>query len=354
MLISLGAFAQVFTSKSMKGFWTENSSWVGGQAPGVANLQNENITIYGFIRLDGGLSFNNNSSLTINDTLFINGNLTFNNKAKINIGNNGVLIVNGNYDTNNNIDISNGGVVIVTGEFSTNNGSEITNNGNIYLYDDDPEFGGNSNISGNEPGSEDDLMNDQPMLFDIVQSANTSMPLELMYFKDKIEENRILLRWATSFERNSDIFTIERSSDMMHWKAMGEVAGAGNSADIQNYSFADVSPISGKAYYRLKATDFDGNSEYHKVIGVDFENTVQAASVYPNPLTGNNLNISTGFDASEQGKVHILNLYGKEVYKEILQSGINSINFANSLEPGIYIVLVRQGAIEQKLKLQVN
>jgi len=44
--------------------------------------------------------------------------------------------------------------------------------------------------------------------------------------------------------------------------AIGTVKGAGNSNALKSYSFADVTPITGNDYYRLKQVDKNGNTQY--------------------------------------------------------------------------------------------
>src|SRR2546425_4467281 len=55
-----------------------------------------------------------------------------------------------------------------------------------------------------------------------------------------------------------------RSIDSRNFSAIGNVI-AGNNSNTNNYSFTDILPLQGKAYYRLKMIDRDGQyrSEEH-------------------------------------------------------------------------------------------
>jgi hypothetical protein len=82
-------------------------------------------------------------------------------------------------------------------------------------------------------------------------------------------------------EVNNDHFTLERSSDGLHYIVIGTVPGKGDNNQPVNYFFTDQSPEQGSNYYRLIQTDRDGQS---KILGT---RTVEAAEIAlrvgPNP-----------------------------------------------------------------------
>jgi hypothetical protein len=97
------------------------------------------------------------------------------------------------------------------------------------------------------------------------------LPIELLSFTPDIKADRIELNWTTGTEINNDYFTIERSRDMYGWEVLGFVPGAGNSSVPLSYSFSDLRPLDGLAYYRLKQTDFDGKFEYFGPIAAHYD-----------------------------------------------------------------------------------
>jgi hypothetical protein len=97
------------------------------------------------------------------------------------------------------------------------------------------------------------------------------LPIELLSFTPDIKADRIELNWTTGTEINNDYFTIERSRDMYGWEVLGFVPGAGNSSVPLSYSFSDLRPLDGLAYYRLKQTDFDGQFEYFGPIAAHYD-----------------------------------------------------------------------------------
>ena len=58
-------------------------------------------------------------------------------------------------------------------------------------------------------------------------------------------EDNVLLSWQTASEINNEKFIVEKSFDANNWFQIGEVKGAGNSANVLNYSFFDDALILG-------------------------------------------------------------------------------------------------------------
>ncbi len=135
----------------------------------------------------------------------------------------------------------------------------------------------------------------------------------MLYFNGNIKGHKILLNWATASEKDFDFFTIERSSDAENFTAIGKIQGNGNSNNIQKYIFADHSALKGKSYYRLKATDFDGSVEYHKIIMLEYKTVSSSFSIFPNPLEGQTFTLKSDLKIDEQSIIRIYNTVGVEV-----------------------------------------
>lgn len=116
-------------------------------------------------------------------------------------------------------------------------------------------------------------------------SVNTpvSLPIELVYFQAKSEQNDVKLNWETAVEINNDYFTIERSFDGIHFSPITRMDGAGNSTHKIDYLTIDKDYINGINYYRLIQTDYNGEETTSKIVSVDmtkknnqFMNTVNS------------------------------------------------------------------------------
>ncbi len=129
----------------------------------------------------------------------------------------------------------------------------------------------------------------------------TPLPIELVDFRvEKTEDNTVKLIWQTASETNNSHFTIERSADGINIEDIAIVAGAGNSTGLLSYQYTDQKPLSGRSFYRLRQTDFDGSSVPSEFLSVflEPEEREYTYKLYPNPLkTGTSLWI--GFNPSQ-------------------------------------------------------
>ena len=95
-------------------------------------------------------------------------------------------------------------------------------------------------------------------------AINITLPVDLISFEAEREEDNIKLNWSTASEENNDYFEIQKSYDGEVFTPIGYVDGAGNSNAVLEYSYTDSE--TGKAYYRLKQLDYDGEFEYSDIV----------------------------------------------------------------------------------------
>lgn len=103
----------------------------------------------------------------------------------------------------------------------------------------------------------------------IVESPPVDLPIELLYFKGKNENETNILYWSTASEINNDYFTIEKSYDGYIFKDIDYIVGAGHSTHQLYYEYHDSNTQPFITYYRLKQTDYDGKYEYSEIISID-------------------------------------------------------------------------------------
>ncbi|SHL41425.1 T9SS type A sorting domain-containing protein [Hymenobacter psychrotolerans] len=96
--------------------------------------------------------------------------------------------------------------------------------------------------------------------------------------------------WKTASEQNNRRFVVERSANGQDFTALGTVAGSGTTSTARSYSYTDVAPLAGTAYYRLRQEDTDGTAAYSPVVAVQGCAGCGvgrlALAVAPNPGTG--------------------------------------------------------------------
>ncbi|MFT6166656.1 MAG: hypothetical protein ACJASF_001349 [Vicingaceae bacterium] len=178
------------------------------------------------------------------------------------------------------------------------------------------------------------------------------LPVKLLSFTGKCNNQSVLLEWSTASEINNDYFLVQRSTDGTNWQPVTRVDGNNSiSTSLKKYSFIDLKQQNAISYYRLKQTDFNGTFEYSGIIS---QNTcskkVAEVVIYPNPVS-ETLNLSFDGDKSQVLSLSIYNVMGKMVYySELYQS---KIVFENKLN-GIYFLHVTTPSENTSTKFLVN
>ena len=111
------------------------------------------------------------------------------------------------------------------------------------------------------------------------------LPVELISFTAKKENDFVKCEWQTASEINSDYFTLERSADGILFEPIATLKAAGHSTVIKSYSSIDENPLKGNSYYRLRQTDTDGKISYSQTEHI-FTGGDAQYSFYPNPSSG--------------------------------------------------------------------
>lgn len=114
----------------------------------------------------------------------------------------------------------------------------------------------------------------------------TVLPIELTEFNGISQDDHSKLYWTTATEINNDYFILEKSDDGITWRDIARIDGAGNSTQINNYSFNDYELLPVIMYYRLKQVDFDGKKTYSQIVTLHYTNNNGGFAIFPNPSKG--------------------------------------------------------------------
>lgn len=338
------------------GNWTSANVWSSANAPSSNIGSNTHLIIRDSVFLDNDLEIN--GTLTIesggvlvlssgnnievkNGTLNVEGKLyaddanIINGSGRINFksGSESYFKNFTNNTTGGNLTIETNAMIYVSGNFSST--GSATNNGTIKVEGDyhatnlqnDGDILVIGNISGTTTGTP--------------PQSVTALPIELLFFEARVEEEAVKLKWATASEVDNDFFTIERADKEGIFQPIATIDGAGNSIHQINYETTDRFPNMGINYYRLKQTDFDGTYEYAKVVAVKLGDVFEGMniSVFPNPAT-DRLFVSVPHRLSESAVLNLIDQSGRlRKTKTITGHEGNVVNLnLDGLTKGVYIL----------------
>jgi hypothetical protein len=174
----------------------------------------------------------------------------------------------------------------------------------------------------------------------VILVPNPLLPIEYVNFNGENRGAINHLYWSTASEVNNARFDIERSVDGVNFHKIGEVAGAGMSASLRNYTFDDLQPFIGINYYRLRQVDFDGNAAYSRVVALEVKAQNGDHRFFPNPSQGE-LTYQSFSSIEEEVQIEVIDVLGRRLQVKQYQTlpGLNQISIDLSAYPaGAYVI----------------
>ncbi|MEO6328648.1 MAG: T9SS type A sorting domain-containing protein [Ginsengibacter sp.] len=158
-----------------------------------------------------------------------------------------------------------------------------------------------------------------------LSTANFTLPVTLVKFSGRLQNNHVSLTWITTDELNTKQFIIESNNNSTSFTHIGNVA-AQSTSGIHQYSFIDTRPLTGNSIYRLKMIDKDGNFTYSNIVSIKADNGAFRFSAYPNPAK-NTFNLKTLSVKNNEITLFVINQGGELIMRKIvyLTNGENII-----------------------------
>jgi hypothetical protein len=168
-----------------------------------------------------------------------------------------------------------------------------------------------------------------------LSDGKTPLPVELISFTGKAENNAVRLAWATASELQNKGFEIERRTELSEWKSLDFVDGHGTTNQRSNYSYLDRSTAAGNNYYRLRQIDLDGKSVYSQPVTVQ----VGTATFSLSPVPATDVLTLNGLGAGKH-VAEIYNARGQRVLSQELKDEAATTVAVRALPAGVYMVRV--------------
>jgi subtilisin family serine protease len=112
------------------------------------------------------------------------------------------------------------------------------------------------------------------------------LPIELIDFSAKPIKDKIEVEWITGSENNNSHFITEKTFDGRFWYGLTITQGKGTTSEETQYTEFDFSPKVGVQYYRLTQVDYNGDKTIYSPISINYGETGNMLSLYPNPSNG--------------------------------------------------------------------
>ncbi|MDZ4707091.1 MAG: T9SS type A sorting domain-containing protein [Saprospiraceae bacterium] len=169
----------------------------------------------------------------------------------------------------------------------------------------------------------------------ILASCASFFPVSLIFFRATAGLGKSILQWQTASEQDLAFYTIEHSTDGVHFQTIGTQSVVGNSIQLKTYQLVHYSPPSGHNYYRLKMIDQDGGFNYSDVVSL---RGLEKIKVYPNP-TQNKVYIR-GLEG-QSVRVIVKDMIGRLLFETFISEG-QAIDLSKH-QSGVYLLSVESG-----------
>jgi hypothetical protein len=177
----------------------------------------------------------------------------------------------------------------------------------------------------------------------------TPLPVELISFNAQYNGRTVDINWTTLSEMNNDFFSVERAGNSFDFSEIIRVDGAGNSNSSLNYFAVDVEPITGVSYYRLRQTDFDGQTEAFRPVAVKI-NALNEVFIFPDKPNGQII-VSCDDCIGNTTLIELIDATGKTVSRIFTECASPCVIPSNHLPEGFYLMRISSGEFVSRHKI---
>lgn len=193
----------------------------------------------------------------------------------------------------------------------------------------------------------------------VLVEKNHPLPVTWLDYSADCSQKEVTIKWSTASEQNADFFTVERSFDGSVFSGIATLPANGNSNTVKKYSFVDTDPYSGKSYYRIRETDFNGATMVSGLMPVNDCSEDLSFFVYPNPATGSSqLNVTVSGVKDSEVLIVVTDMLGREFFSKVtlLTDGqqVIAIDPSHQLAAGVYTIVASSKDEIQKKKIVIQ
>jgi hypothetical protein len=165
------------------------------------------------------------------------------------------------------------------------------------------------------------------------------LPVKFLGFNVARKGSDVMVQWSTSEETGAFRYELERSFDAANWNTISYITAAGNSSNLNNYSYTDRSMGSKTAYYRVKQVDNDGKYAYTAVRSI--QSDAGAAGIKLVSMQ-NRLVLQFPQEVKNGVTVRIISYNGQVVKEQRVEQVFGQV-ILNANVKGSYVISVSNG-----------
>jgi hypothetical protein len=174
----------------------------------------------------------------------------------------------------------------------------------------------------------------------VFKQTLSTLPVTFTNIRAYQLNNNIAVEWKVENELNMLKYDVEKSTDGVSFETSGTTNATGGNSANNTYSWLDVKALHGNNFYRIKSYDLSGQVKYSAVVNVVISSGTGSYSIYPNPVTGNVINLVMNNQPAGLYQIQLTNAIGQLIFVKSIQfnggSSTQQLNTGDKLTPGIY------------------
>ena len=187
-----------------------------------------------------------------------------------------------------------------------------------------------------------------------VESAFAPLPVELISFDAKIQDQEVRLEWFTASEIDLEGYHLMRSIDGVDFIELAFIPAM----DLGSYSYIDKGVAGGNTYYyQLLSQDFDGTTYDSKKVSAILDEVEQnelVKALYPNPTSGEIKLILEPLTTTRTMYATVLDAQGRKVRLLPITKDGEHILSLSDLANGQYFMRISSGSRTQTLQFTIQ
>jgi len=182
--------------------------------------------------------------------------------------------------------------------------------------------------------------------------APATLPVTLLSFQIKKENNTAVLTWETASEKDNAGFEIFRATNDRNFISIARIAGKGTTNLKNSYTIYDRKPLNGINYYKLVQKDNDGKTEELGIKELNFSLDQDQVLLYPNPVT---THAKVQFAANTYQSISLTEISGKILQHLFVNKTETEKAIAmDNIPTGIYLLKLQGDGKEATVKIIKN
>ena len=172
------------------------------------------------------------------------------------------------------------------------------------------------------------------------------------------DQDVAVINWKVNNEMELEKYSIQRSSNGIHFETIGSVyPNSQNTSDL-NYLFEDNKATNNSFFYRIQSASFVGQAQYSNIVKLTASSNASSITISPNPVINKEINLRINKPEPGNYNISVYNLEGKLIKKSSVNISadqtLEKIQLKKSIGSGNYnVVIIDSKQNKRNISIQI-